>query len=156
MLESIYELKITEGKIEDVLNSEKGSRVAGEVLYYLSLNWLNDNVTYAQDHLHPNNRFSQEPPIGISQEEWKKWRAVRNKLPNLRLLAGRDNSSKSDMRLIDYYHEMTAEQKANFEKTAIIPDNTSLEIEDFDKFYEARKEVLRHQILNLLEAPMEY
>ena len=43
MLEQMNELKVTDGKIEDILNAEKGSRVAGEALYYLSLDWTNKN-----------------------------------------------------------------------------------------------------------------
>lgn len=34
------DLRVTDGKIEDILNAEKGNRVTGEVLYYLSLNWI--------------------------------------------------------------------------------------------------------------------
>lgn len=37
MLDQLTELRVTDGKIEDILNSEKGSRVAGEALYYLSI-----------------------------------------------------------------------------------------------------------------------
>ena len=36
MLDQITDLRVTDGKIEDILNAEKGSRVAGDALYYLS------------------------------------------------------------------------------------------------------------------------
>lgn len=39
MLDQMNDLRVTDGKFEDVLNSEKGSRVTGEVLYYLNLDW---------------------------------------------------------------------------------------------------------------------
>lgn len=42
---------------------EKGSRVAGEALYYLSLDWLNRNTKYEQDHLHPYERFEGTNPL---------------------------------------------------------------------------------------------
>jgi hypothetical protein len=106
MLDQINDLRVTDGKIEDVLNSEKGSRVAGEVLYYLNLDWINKNFKYEQDHLHPDSRFDNSKPHSISMDDWKKWRSMRNKLPNLHLLEGRSNGSKSDMRLIDYYNDM--------------------------------------------------
>lgn len=35
MLDQITDLRVTDGKIEEIINSEKGSRVAGEALYYL-------------------------------------------------------------------------------------------------------------------------
>jgi len=41
MLEQMNDLRVTDGKTEDILNAEKGSRVAGEALYYLSLDWIN-------------------------------------------------------------------------------------------------------------------
>ena len=37
MLDQITDLRVTDGKIEDILNAEKGSRVAGDALYYLCL-----------------------------------------------------------------------------------------------------------------------
>ena len=55
------------------------------------------------------------------------------------------------MRLIDYYNDMNAEQKAAFCKQAIIPVEVSLELEDFEEFYKKRKEVLAARILELLK-----
>jgi hypothetical protein len=141
---------VTDGKIEDVLNSEKGSRVAGEVLYYLNLTWSNKNFKYEQDHLHPDNRFNGSKPIAVNMEDWKRWRGMRNRLPNLHLLEGRSNGSKSDMRLIDYYNDMNDEQKAEFCKQAMIPQDVSLELEDFEKFYEERKAILTEKMRELL------
>ncbi|SCJ99848.1 Uncharacterized conserved protein [uncultured Clostridium sp.] len=150
MLNQMNDLRITDGKIEDILNSEKGSRVAGEVLYYLNLEWLNKNYKYEQDHLHPDNRFNGSKPISINAEEWRRMRGMRNRLPNLHLLEGRSNGSKNDMRLIDFYNDMNDEQKVVFCKQAMIPENISFEIEDFEKFYEARKNMMKKRILELL------
>ena len=85
-------------------------------------------------------------------EHWKKWRNERNRLPNLQLLEGRSNGSKSAMRLVDYYNDMNKEQKNIFYRQAIIPEEVSLEIEHFDEFYEARKELLAKRIKALLNA----
>ncbi|MGD6818721.1 DUF262 domain-containing protein [Metabacillus sp. 113a] len=150
MLDQMNDLRVTDGKIEDVLNSEKGSRVAGEVLYYLNLSWTNKSFKYEQDHLHPDNRFSESKPVSVSMEEWRKWRGVRNRLPNLHLLEGRSNGSKNAMRLVDYYNDMNDEQKAEFIEQAMIPQDLSLEIEDFEKLYEARKSLLAERIRELL------
>lgn len=149
MLDQINDLRVTEARIEDILDTEKGSRVAGEVLYYLSLNWHNKTFKYEQDHLHPENKFNNKPPL-VTPEEWRMWRLNRNRLPNLHLLEGRSNSSKSDIRLIDYYNDMNYEQKEQFFQQALIPENTSLEIEKFDDFYESRKKLLAEKIRALL------
>jgi len=150
MLDQMNDLRVTDGKIEDVLNSEKGSRVAGEVLYYLSLDWKNDNLKYEQDHLHPDNRFNGSKPTDVKLEEWKKWRGMRNRLPNLHLLEGRSNGSKIDMRLVDYYNDMNDKQKAEFRSQAMIPDGVSLEIEKFGQFFDARRELLAERIRKLI------
>lgn len=150
MLDQMNDLRVSDGKIEDVLNSEKSSRVAGEVLYYLNLDWTNKNFKYEQDHLHPDNRFNESKPVSVTMDEWKRWRGMRNRLPNLHLLEGRSNGSKNDMRLVDYYNDMNDEQKAEFCKQAMISQDVSLEIEDFENFYEARKAVLTERIRELL------
>lgn len=151
MLDQMNDLRVTEGKIEDVLNSEKGSRVAGEVLYYLNLDWTNKNFKYEQDHLHPDTRFNESKPVSVSVEDWKTWRGMRNRLPNLHLLEGRSNGSKNALRLIDYYNDMNDMQKEEFHKQAMISQDMSLELEDFEKFYEARKTILVQRIRELLE-----
>ena len=150
MLNQITDLRVTDGKIEDILSSEKDSRVAGEVLYYLCLDWTNKNFKYEQDHLHPYDRFDGSKPITVSMEDWRRWRSLRNRLPNLQLLEGRSNGSKNSMRLVDYYNDMNDEQKAKFRKDAMIPDGVSLEIEKFEEFYNKRKEMLATRIRALL------
>ena len=75
---------------------------------------------------------------------------MRNRLPNLHLLEGRSNGSKNDMRLVDYYNDMNDEQKVEFCKQAMIPKDVSLEIEDFEIFYEKRKTILAEKIRELL------
>ena len=150
MLNNINELRVTEAKIEDILNAEKGSRVAGEVLHYLSIDWIDKTYKYEQDHLHPESRFNSSKPPSVTPENWVRWRLNRNRLPNLHLLEGRSNGSKNALRLVDYYNDMNNEQKERFLDTAMIPNNTSLEIEDFEKFYEERKSLLTKKIRALL------
>ncbi|MBZ9608209.1 hypothetical protein G9F73_010370 [Clostridium estertheticum] len=82
--------------------------------------------------------------------DWRKWRSKRNRLSNLHLLEGRSYGSKNDMRLVDYYNDMNDEQKAKFCKEAIIPDGVSLELENFEEFYEKRKVLLTARIRQLL------
>lgn len=150
MLEQMNDLRVTDGKIEDSLNAEKGSRVAGEALYYLSLDWINKNFKYEQDHLHPFDRFDGNKPITVSMEDWRRWRGNRNRLPNLQLLEGRSNGSKKDMRLVDYYNDMNDNQKEVFRRQVMFPREVSLEFESFDEFYEARKAILAERLRELL------
>ena len=150
MLEQMNDLRVTDSKIDDIINSEKGSRVAGEALYFLGIDWMNKNFKYEQDHLHPYDRFDSTKPIAVSMDDWRKWRCNRNRLPNLQLLEGRSNGSKNAMRLVDYYNDMNDEQKAEFCKETLIPDGVSLELENFEEFYEKRKALLTVKIRQLL------
>lgn len=150
MLDQITDLRVTEGKIEDILNAEKGSRVAGDALYYLALDWKNKNFKYEQDHLHPYDRFDGNKPISVSMEDWRRWRGNRNRLPNLQLLEGRSNGSKNSMSLNDYYNDMNDEQREKFCVQAMIPEGVSLSIDHFEEFYNNRKEILAKRIKKLL------
>ena len=151
MLDSMAELQITESRIEDILNSEKGSRLVWEVLYFIGRNWIDKNTNYEQDHLHPESRFTETKPFSISMEEWKMWYNNRNRLPNLQLLDDFENKSKSNRRLIDYCNNMTDEQKQEFYKKSLIPQDVSLEFDNFNIFYEKRKQLLKEKILELLK-----
>lgn len=151
MLDSMAELQITESRIEDILNSEKGSRLVWEVLYFIGRDWIDKNTNYEQDHLHPESRFAETKPFSISMEEWKIWYNNRNRLPNLQLLNDFENKSKSNRRLIDYCNNMTDEQKQEFYKKSIIPQDVSLEFDNFEEFYEKRKQLLKEKIIELLK-----
>ena len=151
VLNAIPKFRVTEGKIEDILNLEKGSGIVSDVFYYLGLDWINKNYKYEQDHLHPESRFNESKPFKITNDDWKKWRSIRNRLPNLHLLEGRTNGSKNDMRLIDYCNDMNNEQKELFYKQALIPRDVSLEFDDFEEFYEKRKQLLKEKIIELLK-----
>ena len=151
MLDQISELRLSDAKIEDVITAEKGSRIAGEALYYLSLDYINKGIKYEQDHLHPDDRFNESKPLKVSIEDWKRWRTMRNQLPNLHLLAGRPNASKGEMRLVDYFNDMTSEQQNLFMKESMIPEDESLEIENFENFFNARKAILLEKVKVLLQ-----
>jgi hypothetical protein len=151
MLDGMGELRVTQGKIDDVLNAEKGNRVADEVLYYLNLDWLGDVKKYEQDHLHPESKFNlQDKPLSVTPEDWRKWRGDRNRLPNLHLLKWQSNVKKSDMPLAYYFENLSYEDQAKFREEALLPENVSLEIDDFNEFYEERKKLLAAKIREML------
>lgn len=150
LLEQISELRLTDAKIEELLNVEKGSRVAGEILYYLSLNWIKNGPKYEQDHIHPHERFYKDKPTGINMTDWAEWRKLSNRLPNLQYLEGRPNASKQDIPLLEYYNDMNTVQQAEFKINSYIPD-TSFEISNFGEFYRLRKEILENEIKKLLK-----
>lgn len=151
MLDQMSELRITPARIEELLDKEKGSRTATEMLYYLSLDWHDKRVRYEVDHLHPEDKFSRSNPPRITLEHWRKLSLLRNKIPNLHLLEGRQNASKNNMDLVDYYNDMTVEQKKIFIRNAMIPSESLLSIDDFEEFYEKRRKLISEKITKLLQ-----
>ena len=151
VLNQLNDLRVSEAKIEDILNAEKGSRVAGEALYYLSLDWIKSTLKYEQDHLHPEERFYKTKPANIDMSTWSRWKNNRNRLPNLQFLEGRSNGSKNDMLLLDFYNEMNEEQQILFKKQAFIPEDVSMEFENFEDFYEERKKIITKKLKDILE-----
>ncbi|MEW9124706.1 MAG: hypothetical protein AB2421_18490 [Thermotaleaceae bacterium] len=62
----------------------------------------------------------------------------------------RSNGSENVMRLVAYYNDMNDEQRAKFCKEALIPESVSLELENFEEFYEKRRALLISKIRQLL------
>ena len=150
LMDDMYELRVTVGKIEDLMHYEKESRMAEEILYYLSLPWINNDIHYEVDHLHPYERFNRYPPYGIIYDKWSEWRKMSNRLPNLHLLEGVINASKSNNDLESYLNCKTEEQRKEFLENALIPEDVPLSIQYFDKYYEKRKSVLVQKIKELI------
>ena len=150
MLDQMTEFKVTEGKIDDIINSEKDSRIVNEALYYLSLEWLDSSVKYEVDHLHPYAQFDTRP-VGVTIADWKNWYGNRNRMPNLHLLHGIANAKKLDTPLDVYTNSMTAAQRLEFYEQALIPEGVSLNLNNFGQFYEKRKALLTQRLKNLLE-----
>lgn len=151
MLDQMNDLRVSQARIDDILDAEKGSGVAGEVLYLLNRGWSKADVSYHQDHLHPEDRFSESKPSGVSAEEWSEWRSWRNRLANLQLLEGRLNESKNDMPLLEYFNDMNDDQQAVFVKRAILPEGVPLDIGHFGDFYKKRRELIEEKIVSMLK-----
>lgn len=151
IIDDIYDLRASDAKIEELLTYEKDSRMAGEILYYISKDWLNTDFEYHQDHLHPHNFFMGFKPYGITQEKWVEWVRVHNRIPNLHYLYWRGNESKGEIPLKDYYDSMSEDAQKEFVKNSFIPEGISLDLINFDEFYEKRKQLLISKIKELVK-----
>ena len=150
MLDDMNELKVNDAKLQDLMEAEYKGRIAEAILYYTSLDWINNDLKYEQDHLHPHDRFWEGNPGGITPAEWAEWRKKCDKIPNLQYLEGRENASKSSLPLITYFNEMNEEQQKKFINEAIIPENVGLEITNFNEFYDSRKALLIDKLKKIL------
>ncbi|AYV72437.1 hypothetical protein M1D49_23020 [Bacillus sp. PK3-056] len=87
--------------------------------------------------------FDNCKPLSISMDDWKKWRSVRNKLPNLHLREGRNTGSKDALRLFDYFNDMNDQLKERFHVEAIIKEGVSLALRISKNFMKSARNFLQ-------------
>jgi hypothetical protein len=157
LLDNMNDLKVTDARIEDLMFKEKGSRIAGEILYYLSKDWIDPKEHYEQDHLHPISRFDEGHPLGVEPDTWIRWRQMADRIPNLEYYHGIANASKSDMELYFYVSQMNPTQREEYQKEALIPYNIAnrdeiekLKLTNFENFYEDRAKLIIERIKKLV------
>lgn len=105
------------------------------------------------DHLHPEASFSENnlKRSGISTDnalfdfyiDKKNWNAI----PNLHLLKESENKSKNKTSLKEWFEKDNSIKRRDL----LIPEDVSLEFDEFKSFYEARRELLKEKVMELLE-----
>ena len=159
LLNEIQELRVTGAKIDEILESKKGSPIAK-----IALEWINlgDRIGFTQeiheDHLQPNSLFSGlVPQDGISSDDWQLWQKYRDMLPNIQLFDRHLNIVKSNRELYDYYENFADDDKRTYQKCYLFfpieteDDKNLLLRVNFGRFFERRKAVLKRILSSLLE-----
>ena len=152
-------LKITSEDIEEFMQYRKGAN-AFFVLSLLYPNLRYNEIHFHQDHIHPDSRFSDAKlkDAGIDQAKWWSWQQIKDTMPNLQLMEGRQNESKNAKPFIEWLDGADGNGKKNvadkdkFYLDNYIPASTELSISNFEDFYQKRKTLLVdeiHSILNI-------
>lgn len=125
-------------------NYEKGQNT------YILLSLLYPNlklsqVSFHQDHCHPYVGFDNKniASLGLTQDKAIEWQKKRNLLPNLQFLEGGENESKNKTPLKKWVSE------GNDFKYH--PAGISLELKDFDDFFEKRRELIKGELKKIFE-----
>ena len=146
-------ITINDPDLDALLMSEKGAR-SFMLLSLISPNLKFHQVQFHQDHIYPHSGFgtSKLKSLGLEDEKINQWRAKRECLPNLQLLEGKENHAKSKTALVDWIaQEYPDDQQKNaFLQSQRIPAGSTLELKDFDAFFEARKTLLKRELAGLL------
>jgi len=150
----IVDFKIGDEKIEQIVDNEK-SFTTQLTLFLMGNNNVfhsRDGTDYHQDHIHASILFDSynNRPYGVSDSDWIKWGRMKNKLPNLQLLKGKPNQSKSKKQLLDWLDSSDAPTEEEFRNALDLPNDLSLKLKDFEEFYNFRKERLKTQLKNML------
>jgi hypothetical protein len=153
-------LAIEKADIEDLLDTEKGARTFLILsLLYPTLDF--SQVQFHQDHIHPRSRFWQQrlQSLELSENEISSWQSLRDTLPNLQLLEGTENQSKSNLPFQDWMDSHFPEtpegtphpERGEYFRRHFIPKDASLNILHFPAFYDARRQLLKAELSRILK-----
>lgn len=125
-------------------NYEKGQNTY-TILSLLYPNLKLSQVAFHQDHCHPFASFETRKLQKLQVPEGKiaEWQKKRNLLPNLQFLEGLENESKNQTPL--------AEWVAKGNDFAYHPQNVSLALEDFDAFFNARRNLIKEALKTIFD-----
>ena len=100
---------------------------------------------FHQDHCHPYAGFSNTAlrEIGLDDETIKRWQYIRNLLPNLQFLEGRENESKNCTPLKTWIDEGKS--------IAYMPADVSLGLADFETFFSERRKLIKAELMRIFK-----
>ena len=165
LLDEISELRVTESKIDDVLESKKGSPIAK-----IALEWLNYRISQErdghgnlvlgthEDHLQPSSLFDHihTPFLEVPEDEWTNWKNYRDMLPNLQFFDEVANVRKSNLELIRYYESLSDDAKEIYQDQYLLfpinneDDERILSLQKFGEFFEKRRLIIKEKLSGLL------
>lgn len=111
-----------------------------------------DQISFHQDHMHPYSKFKPSilKEVGIDSETIKQWQDMRDQVPNLQLLEGRENTVKQATDLSKWVNSK-ADNATYYLKRNYILDEQSLELEDFEDFFGNRKQLLGKKLHEIFD-----
>ncbi|MGP9506641.1 DUF262 domain-containing protein [Psychrobacter sp. AOP7-D1-15] len=144
-------LTIDTTDIENFLEYKKGA-FSFLLLSMLYPDLKLDQISFHQDHMHPHSKFKPSilKGVGIDGETIKQWQDMRDKIPNLQLLEGRENTVKQATDLSKWVNNK-ADDATYYRKRNYILDEQSLELEYFEDFFTHRKQLLRKKLYELFD-----
>jgi len=120
-------------------------------LLYPNLDYRNK---FHVDHIFPKSMFkrSKLKGMGIPNDYWDLFLEDYNFLGNLQLLEGPINEEKSNMEFQDWLKKYCSKEgeRKEYMKKHFIPDNVSLEFDNFVEFFNERKKLLLRKLMSIL------
>jgi len=145
-------LIFSEDDLEEILENEYGTKYTFSILamLYPTLDFKNN---FHEDHIFPKSKMSQRESkkYGIKDKDVLFYSQNKNKISNLQLIEGQENEEKSSTLFKKWLDEKPIDEKKEFMKKNYIPENISLEHDNFIEFYNQRKELLKEYFREILE-----
>ena len=92
---------------------------------------------------------------GIPENKWKDWKRMKDEIPNLQLLPGRENTAKGKTSLVKWLYGSNKEGKPNVQNMEqylqenYFPRDTSIEFRDFEEFFTKRKAIVEDALAEI-------
>jgi uncharacterized protein with ParB-like and HNH nuclease domain len=136
---------VTESDIDYWLNTYEKGQSTYILLSLLYPELKLSQVSFHQDHCHPYIGFEDKSikVLGLSDDKIKEWKKKRNLLPNLQFLKNNENEIKNKKPLNEWV------QDGNDFKYH--PIGVSLELVDFDSFFESRRKLMKDNLMNIFD-----
>jgi uncharacterized protein with ParB-like and HNH nuclease domain len=136
---------VSKNDVEDWLEHYEKGQSTYVLLALLYPNLKLNQVSFHQDHCHPYAGFDNKKlkALGLSDAKVADWQRKRNLLPNLQFLEGSENESKNQAPLKEWV--------AKGNTVEYYPSNASLELKDFDAFYEARRILMKKELYKIFD-----
>ena len=142
-------ITVQEEDINEILEQKKNAYT------FMVLSVLYPDLKYGtnkfhQDHIHPYSIFTKKifNGMGLEDEKQSEWINMRDKIPNLQLLEGKQNESKSNMPFKQWLDR--EKNKNDYKKTNYIDLEVGTEFKDFEEFYNKRRENLKEELIKRL------
>jgi len=141
---------VTEDDLEFFLDIEYNSSLAYSLLTILYDGGIDFDQRHHKDHIHPKKFFTDAKlkKQGISDvEEVNQYQERKDKIANLQLITATRNEEKGGKLFKEWFEEnYNKAQRNNFKDFHFIPEEESLEFDNFIDFYEKRKDIIRRKL----------
>ena len=147
-------LTFEEEEIEDLVESKNRTFALLSLLYpFLDVQGHKFHI----DHVFPKSRFSSRllRRAAVAEEDWPQFQDRADRLPNLQLLVGETNESKSAMLPRQWMTQTFGERATAYAERHDLGD-VPVDITEFSVFYEARRARLLDKLRRLLGQRREH
>jgi len=143
-------LELHEDDIREILESKKGPYTF-MVLSLLYPNLKFGQIKFHQDHIHPANFFTNRKlkKLGVPKEKWEHWQDIKDTLPNLQIMEGKENETKSNTPFKEWLKK-NIKDITKYKMDNYIPPNVDLDFKYFDIFYKKRRDILERKLKKIL------
>jgi hypothetical protein len=155
-LPSSLSLVITAEDIDELLKTQIRHPRTYVILSLLHGQHATYQYAFEKDHIHPRSKFDNLAALNLGPDREAKWRDMMDRLPNLQLLQEGENNEKRAKSFKDWVpiYRPNPQARKTYLAENDIPEELSLDLADFEIFFEGRRERLRERVAAFLHVDL--